>query len=432
MRCCGDRMASIISFSGPDGVGKSTLAEATTAELRRLGLPAKKVWFRWPLLLSAPLVLYARLQNLYERDDVNKRRGPRAFSRSRWLSSIFPWAQAADCWMSTFLRARLPAALGYKVVADRCALDVLVDTLVATGKPLDQQDPVVRAFRRIHGRGVQTVVVDAAWESVQGRRSGIGEEERWRTAEAMYVALAREWGLPVVQNEGDLAEATKEAFRYVLTPQEAEKERKYYLPDIAERVPVTRPVLGNVVGAMLVHWLFQSLFYVDRTERLFKIGTDLLLGSLFFQLSRKHMSWPLASVLSIVGAHTVNLVFNAQPVAVLHDLGRTQVGSHRLIQHLSRIVERAQRARSIAWLGVYGSLARGEAHGGSDIDVRVRRYPGLRNAVAACLFIVAERTRGSLNAVPVDIYLWDSGGAGRRKKMREDARVILSKKDDRV
>ena len=104
-------MASIISFSGPDGVGKSTLAEATTAELRRLGLRAKKVWFRWPLLLSAPLVLYGRLRNLYERDDVNKRRGPRAFSRSRWLSSIFPWAQAADCWMSTFLRQRVsPAA----------------------------------------------------------------------------------------------------------------------------------------------------------------------------------------------------------------------------------------------------------------------------------------------------------------------------------
>ena len=133
-----------------------------------------------------------------------------------------------------------------------------------------------------------------------------------------------------------------------------------------------------------------------------------------------------------MGAHTVNFVFNAQPVAVLHKLGLRQVGSHRVVQHLSRIAERAQRARSIAWLGVYGSFARGEAHGGSDIDVRVRRYPGLRNAVAACLFVAAERTRGNLMAVPVDIYLWDSGGAGGRREMREDARIIVNKKDGRV
>ena len=182
--------------------------------------------------------------------------------------------------------------------------------------------------------------------------------------------------------------------------------------------PALRWLLRSPVAAIAAHWLFQGLFYMDTTERWFKLTLDVLLtvvaAAPLLTRFRSHMAWLAAFTL----AHTLNFLFNGQLWGVLKHYGIGGLSRPEFESYLCHLSRRTGNEPSILWAGVYGSLARGDWSPASDLDVRLVRKPGMINALRGCLFVLAERSRALIRRFPLDIYVLDD--PGQLATMRDD------------
>lgn len=176
----------------------------------------------------------------------------------------------------------------------------------------------------------------------------------------------------------------------------------------ASKSKILRPILSNVFTALGVHWLFQNILQMDRTERYFKLAVDAVLTILFFLIFRQWLS-PISSILlSWLAAHTINFLLNGHIFCVLKCFGWAKHDREAFEAYFISLKNRLKTEPSITWAAAYGSLSRGEWKNTSDLDVRVIRQPGLIKGVRACFFILSERTRAHLHMFPLDILLLDS------------------------
>jgi predicted nucleotidyltransferase len=177
-------------------------------------------------------------------------------------------------------------------------------------------------------------------------------------------------------------------------------------------------LLQTLPGKLASHWLVQGMFYMDPTERRFKLSLDiagaLVLGSLLWP----RVPPPVAVAAAVVSAHSLNFVFNGHIRGALKWHGVGGVTSAVLERELPAIAARLGRSSAVAQAHVFGSLARGELHDGSDLDIRILRRPGLRAATVACTLALLERGRSLWTGVPIDIYVFDS--SARMSDMRSD------------
>ncbi len=171
------------------------------------------------------------------------------------------------------------------------------------------------------------------------------------------------------------------------------------------------------LGRLASHWVFQGLLYMDPTERLFKIAIDASLTAVL-SIALAQLTHPISAiVLSALGAHSLNLLFNGQIwVAIRHGFGHMEPDT--LLAHLDAIADRLCGNPSVQQVYVYGSLARGELHTGSDLDLRVLRSSGFVAGFRVSAAVALERTRAFLQRLPLDIYVCDSPRS--LEKMRRD------------
>ena len=212
--------ASIVCISGPDGVGKSKLTDALVADLMARNARVRRVRLRFPVMLSAPLIVYARLRGYYDNSEDQAAVGPgpgvRAYHRSSVLRSLFPWTQLIDGVLMAFVKAWLPRRLGYTVICDRFLPDVLSDALTATNRPFDAEGRLERSFGAIlSGMSIEVVVVDAPWDEVLRRRKQEETKAHWDRTHVTCLVMAAALGCPVVDNTGDFANSLKELQRSV-------------------------------------------------------------------------------------------------------------------------------------------------------------------------------------------------------------------------
>jgi predicted nucleotidyltransferase len=197
--------------------------------------------------------------------------------------------------------------------------------------------------------------------------------------------------------------------------------RKYYaITDIK----IMRFFLSSRVFAISIHWIFQSMLHMDVTELLFKLCIDIVLTIVFYTILANLLPFILALLLSFLLAHTLNFLFNGQMFVVLKSFGDITHELPEFEQCLKAIENRLNKEPSIRWAAVYGSMARGELKTTSDLDIRFIRYPGFRNAVRACWFVLLERTRANLDRFPIDFLVLDSTRLLKRLRYDEPPLVI--------
>ena len=197
------------------------------------------------------------------------------------------------------------------------------------------------------------------------------------------------------------------------------KQRGYRA--VASRSLVARYVQSSILLSLVSHWLFQSLLYMDRTERRFKLALNVLLTALFVQMAGPTLAH---LVLGLLLAHTLNFIFNGQINAVLKNFGYSRTTLEDLMVFLQAFGERASREPSIRYAAAFGSLSRGELSDTSDVDIRVIRRAGLGHALRSCTFVLLERSRALFTGVPLDIYVLDSDVGLSRIRADEPAHIL--------
>ncbi|MCL4294103.1 MAG: hypothetical protein KJ077_00145 [Anaerolineae bacterium] len=166
-------------------------------------------------------------------------------------------------------------------------------------------------------------------------------------------------------------------------------------------------LLRHPLMALAMHWTFQSLFYMDPTERWFKLMLDailLVLGGLILSF---WLAWPVAWLVAFIIAHTLNFLFNGHLWGVLKHYSLVKYSYESFQGYVRNLGERAQHEPAIDYVVIYGSLSRQKWSPSSDLDARVMRYPGLMNGLRTSWFLLCERSRACIAGFPLDIYLLD-------------------------
>jgi len=171
---------------------------------------------------------------------------------------------------------------------------------------------------------------------------------------------------------------------------------------------------------ILSHWLFQSILYMDNTERLLRLLLELILCAFIF-LTMNLFDLKVNFFVLILISHTLMFLINGQIFVVLKNASISMHGRDQKINYTINLLDKAKRVRAIKSIYICGSMVRGQFNDGSDIDIRVLRHPGLINAICSFIFVFKERFLANVNFIPLDIYIIDS--VNHLSKLRKDEKA---------
>ena len=184
-----------------------------------------------------------------------------------------------------------------------------------------------------------------------------------------------------------------------------------------------RRLLRHPLIALGMHWAVQSLFYMDATERNFKLALDA--GgtlALWVVLKQRLPSLP-ALVVAFVLAHSANLLANGHVWGVLKHYGFVTHAYEAFSAYAQQLAVRVRAEDSIAYGAIYGSQVRAEWQPSSDLDVRLVRKRGFWHGIRASWFVLRERSRATWHRFPLDLYVLDSHAP--LDEMRDDERPFV-------
>lgn len=177
------------------------------------------------------------------------------------------------------------------------------------------------------------------------------------------------------------------------------------------------------------NWFFQGIWNSDITEKIYKLSfTSVFCVIIFFLLELNPIGFRF--FIAFLIAHTINWIINC-PITVIfvHRLLLWQVQKKKIFNYLNNLKKRTEDSNCIAYCAVYGSIARGELKGSSDIDVGFLRKPGFINALKGLLFITLERIRANIWGIPLEGYLFDSIDKMSDRFRNEQIPIVLKQSD---
>lgn len=198
-----------IHFAGVDGSGKSTQARRIRDLSEGFGVPVTSVWLRFPRLLSAPLLLYARLRGFSHTENIDgTRHGYWRFQDSWLLTRIYPWLLLADAWLYAVCLVYLPLLWGRRVICDRFVVDTLVDLM--TGLDDDRLDEGLlgRCFLAILPARTCVIVMTVDRAAAIGRSAELATDRTWARRREIYLGIASRNGFAVVDAASSIDSTT--------------------------------------------------------------------------------------------------------------------------------------------------------------------------------------------------------------------------------
>lgn len=195
----------LLALCGVDGSGKTVLVERLRARLADAGIPTRHVWSRFRNYTSKPLLALARLTG-----HNRKEKHPGftiGYHEFRGTAYAVPFLalQVLDTALDSRLRLRGRTLM----VADRCALDTLVDLAVDTGLDEFVLDRLAPLVRRLLPRPAAAVVVQRNPGLIAAQRPDAVADRNFARRRALYQRLAARLDLPVVDNDGPVEAAVE-------------------------------------------------------------------------------------------------------------------------------------------------------------------------------------------------------------------------------
>jgi thymidylate kinase len=205
---------NIISISGIDGSGKSTVAQLLMRLLRRYSVRFKVVWFRWRALTLYTLYLYSRFRGLYVRVYVpwlKRWIGIHVFHVDPVARRLYPYLLFIDLTVFYILHRLLWWVKGVKtVVFDRFYLDALVDAIY-TCRCVDRF--FLSLYIAMQRRAPWAVVLDVDVDTAVARKRDIVSRREVEFKRRLYSIMARDLNIPVVDARQELPRVLSDVCR---------------------------------------------------------------------------------------------------------------------------------------------------------------------------------------------------------------------------
>lgn len=186
---------------------------------------------------------------------------------------------------------------------------------------------------------------------------------------------------------------------------------------------IVRWLMSWTIVGVALHWLFQSMLYMDDTERRFKLVLDALLIGMSGMVLTTWLPGFAGWLLAFFIGHSLNFLLNAQLWVVLKHYGYVNQQYAVFAAYTESLTRRIQGEGTLVYAAIYGSQVRSEWKPSSDLDVRLVRKRGFWAGICACWFVLCERSRATWHHFPLDIYVLD--GRAPLDRMRTDERPLV-------
>ena len=174
------------------------------------------------------------------------------------------------------------------------------------------------------------------------------------------------------------------------------------------KTPWLRWLFRAPLTAVVSHWFFQGILYMDWGERIFKFLLDVSMALLFLLVIHQWLNLWVSFLFAILLAHTLNFIFNAHLWGALKHYGLVRNTFEAYHRYVELLEGRINAEVSLQEWFLIGSQLEGEWTPGSDIDLRLVRKSGWGNWLKACIFVMVERSRAFFAHFPMDIYVIDN------------------------
>lgn len=205
-----------ICLVGVDGTGKSTLARMLRQELAARGIKTRIVNLRMNYMLARPVLLYCRLVGLTRRPIVNgKKISIHELQNAPIVAMLVQYLHSIDTAIAFFLKAYLPMRLrGETVVCDRFVHDVLIDFVVESGNSDLHNRLIRRLLFSLIPSDSRLFLIRADRNVIIERRPDVlPMDPHFDARLAEYMTLNSKYGLRVIENNGDPANALSAILR---------------------------------------------------------------------------------------------------------------------------------------------------------------------------------------------------------------------------
>ncbi len=196
----------IISVSGIDGSGKTTIIDEHSSTLTAEGRNVHIVWLRYNHYLSKSVLALARLFKFTVFEDHDDCRvSYHEFYRSKMLSHVFIWLTWLDAALTTLVLVYIPSRVfNYVVVCDRWVLDILIDLEIDTHIKLHRNSRYSRMFWGLVPSDAQLTVINRSYDDILDARPEHRYDRNLAERYRLYGVLMEYNDLIVIDNTADL------------------------------------------------------------------------------------------------------------------------------------------------------------------------------------------------------------------------------------
>ena len=188
----------LVSLSGIDGTGKTSIAMKLKNELDSTGVTCDYVWFRNARFLSLQFLALCYLAGFAEIAMINgKRVGVYYFYKSNLVAHLWLWISAADMLVVSLWKIQLPLWRGNTVIADRYVIDALVDLVSDTGVTNLDICPYKLMLRLLDRRSSTVILTVDNDESLRRKDDSISSEYLIQRQQ-LYQSIAQELDIPTI------------------------------------------------------------------------------------------------------------------------------------------------------------------------------------------------------------------------------------------
>lgn len=184
-----------------------------------------------------------------------------------------------------------------------------------------------------------------------------------------------------------------------------------------------------------VGWVTQILHSTDRSERWIRVTTEVILtAGLTLVLARlRVVDGPATAIaVSFVLVHTASwLLIGNFWVYMLDSFDWVRnPGIRGVLDYVDFCRRVFLKSDSCDAILIYGSMCRGRFHGRSDLDLRILRHKGLRNALKAVYAAMYVKTVAFFKLVPVDLQVVDSMTFLHRQMRDDELPIVVYERRD--
>ncbi len=205
-------MTRIISISGVDGCGKTTVIEGVRSALEVRGHKTNYVWLRYNHYLTKIYHALCRLTGFtrYEWHD-GIRVGYHEFYRSRIISNLSIILNFIDTFFATFFLVYIPALFTNRIIiCDRWVVDVLIDLQVDTRKYLGPDSFWGRIFLKLVPGNAKCFVILRDSSMIEAARPEHAYDKNYIPRSKLFVLWSENSGCIAVDNNGSIQDTVRQ------------------------------------------------------------------------------------------------------------------------------------------------------------------------------------------------------------------------------